>query len=144
MHLAARYLREPSDDDLTPDIEFTLPDGRHATSADPDIDTVLSAAVGHTVRLFPLHPADDLDHYRRGPADSDDLDVELRAIFDRLEDEPLPDFSVFPPEILEFESPPGTYVDAFRSSSSAKPRCARSRRSCLSRPSTCAASDRTW
>ena len=31
----------------------------------------------------------------------------------REDDEPLPDFSVFPPTIGEFESPPGTYYDAW-------------------------------
>jgi uncharacterized protein YcbX len=39
--------------------------------------------------------------------------VELRSIFGRDDDEPLPDFSIFPPELVEYESPPGTYVDAF-------------------------------
>ena len=57
-------------------------------------------------------PAADLDHYRRGAPDSDDLMEELRAIFGRELDEPLPDLSVFPPEIIEFESPLGTYYDA--------------------------------
>ena len=54
-------------------------------------------------------PADDLEHYRRGAPDSDDVVAELRGIFGREDDEPFPDFSVFPPEIVEFESPPGTY-----------------------------------
>jgi uncharacterized protein YcbX len=34
-------------------------------------------------------------------------------VFGRLDDEPLPDLSIFPPELMEFESPPGTYYDAF-------------------------------
>jgi uncharacterized protein len=38
---------------------------------------------------------------------------ELRSMFGRTEDEPLPDLTVFPPEIFEHESPPGTYHDAF-------------------------------
>ena len=37
---------------------------------------------------------------------------ELRAVFGRLPDEPLPDLAGFE-ELLEFESPPGTYFDAF-------------------------------
>jgi uncharacterized protein YcbX len=34
-------------------------------------------------------------------------------MFGRDEDEPLPDFSKFPEILAEFESPPGTYVDAY-------------------------------
>ena len=54
-------------------------------------------------------------HAESGEArpDHDDVETELRAIFGREADEPLPDLSVFPPEIVEFESPPGTYYDAF-------------------------------
>ena len=36
----------------------------------------------------------------------------MRAVFGRLPDEPLPDLTGFE-ELLEFESPPGTYFDAF-------------------------------
>jgi uncharacterized protein YcbX len=63
--------------------------------------------------MWPLRPADELDHYRRTAADHDDLEVELREMFQREPDEPLPDFSTFPPEVIEFESPPGTYYDAY-------------------------------
>jgi uncharacterized protein YcbX len=44
---------------------------------------------------------------------SDDMMEELRNVFGRDIDEPLPDFSVFPPEVMEFESPPGTYYDCW-------------------------------
>jgi hypothetical protein len=108
MDLAARYMGEPGGP-----VEISLPDGSSVTSADAKVNERLSAALDHEVSLWPLMPADDLDHYRRGEPDSDDLMEELRSVFGRLEDEPLPDLSVFPPEILEFESPPGTYVDAF-------------------------------
>ena len=57
-------------------------------------------------------PADDLDHYRRGAPDSEDFEQELRELFGRLPDEPLPDLTAFA-EVMEFESPPGTYFDAF-------------------------------
>lgn len=113
MHLAARYLVPPSDADPTPHIEITLPDGTTVRSDAPDANDRVSAALHHPITLWPLQPPADLDHYRRGAPDSDDLLTELRDIFGRLEEEPLPDLGVFPPEIVEFESPPGTYVDAF-------------------------------
>ena len=39
--------------------------------------------------------------------------AELRAIFGREPNEPLPNLGVFPPELIQYESPPGTYFDAF-------------------------------
>jgi hypothetical protein len=108
MTLAAR---EVSSDAGVVEIDF--PDGRRLTSNSTDIDAALSAHLGHPVRLEALRPADDLDHYRRGAPASDDFMVELRNIFGREESEPLPDFSVFPPEVIEFESPPGTYHDCW-------------------------------
>jgi uncharacterized protein YcbX len=108
MRLAARY-----DDRAGGSITITLPDGSTVNSSDPEVNTVLSEALDHEVTLWPLQPADDLDHYRRGASDSDDIMIELRDLFGRTEDEPLPDLTVFPPEVIEFESPPGTYLDAY-------------------------------
>ncbi len=93
--------------------EITVPDGDTFLSNAPDASARLSAAIDHPVTLWPLLPADALDHYRRGKPDNEDLETELRSVFGRLPDEPLPDLSVFPPEMFEFESPPGTYFDAF-------------------------------
>ena len=106
MRLAARDLGSGH-------VEITLPDGTIVTTADTDVDERVSAAIEHPVRLERLRPADDLDHYRRGAPDSDDVMAELREIFGREGDEPIPDLSIFPPSIAEFESPPGTYYDAF-------------------------------
>lgn len=111
MRFAARYV-EPFAGAGTA-VEVTFPDGRSVRSDDPHVDAELSAALGHDVTLWPLQPIDDVDHYRRGAPDSTDLLTELRAVFGREADEPLPDLSIFPPVIMEFESPPGTYVDAF-------------------------------
>lgn len=93
--------------------EITFPDGARITTDDPDIDAWISGHLGHPVRLEGLAPLDDARHYRRGEPDSDDMLTELRGIFGREDDEPLPDLSVFPETIIENESPPGTHYDAF-------------------------------
>ena len=107
MKLSARYVGESEH------VDIALPDGRVVNTNDPQVDDLVSAAIGATVRLEPLRPATDLDHYRRGAPGSDDMMEELRNIFGREADEPLPDFSVFPPVVMEFESPPGTYHDCW-------------------------------
>lgn len=94
-------------------VEITTLDGRCIRSDDEDVHTVLSVIVGSRVRLERLPPASDVDHFRRGRPQSDDMMQELRSIFGREEGEPLPDFSVFPPEVVEYESPPGTYHDCW-------------------------------
>jgi uncharacterized protein YcbX len=106
MRLAARDVADGH-------VEILLPDGSTVLTSDADVDERVSAALEQRIRLERLRPADDLDHYRRGGADTDDVMAELRGIFGRDEDEPLPDLSLFPPSIAEFESPPGTYYDVF-------------------------------
>jgi uncharacterized protein YcbX len=95
------------------DVVITLPSGATVSSQDADVDAVLTQALGHTVSLEALPADNNLDHFRRGPGDSDDPLQELRAIFGRTEDEPLPNFAAFPPEVVEFESPPGTHYDCW-------------------------------
>lgn len=112
MRLSARRL-DPSVRGHDDAVEIEFPDGRRFTSDDPDLDAVLSEELGRRVTLQHLRPADDLDHYRRGRPDSDDVMAELRGVFGRDPDEPLPDLAQFPPVIMEFESPPGTYYDCW-------------------------------
>ena len=112
MQCRARYLREP-DGGAIPPAEITLPDGTIVASDDAGVSGRLSALVGRRVTLWPLQPAENREHYRRGLPDKPDLIEELRDIFGRLPDEPLPDLSVFAPELFEFTSPLGTYFDAF-------------------------------
>lgn len=112
LELVARYPRPPAATGSSA-AEITLPDGSTLGTGDADAAERLSKAIDHPVTLWPLLPATALDHYRRGMPTHEDLEQELRSIFGRLPDEPLPDLSIFPPEILEFESPPGTYFDAF-------------------------------
>ncbi len=108
MQFAASYSDGPGSA-----VTITLPDGVTVRAGDTSANAAVSDALDHEVTLWPRLPATNIDHYRRGAPDSDDLMEELRAIFGREVDEPLPDLSVFPPEIIEFESPLGTYYDAF-------------------------------
>ncbi len=114
MRLHARYVEEPTRGESPPAIEIASPDGRCVRSDDEDVNEKLSQVLDHPVTLCPLRPATDLDHYRRGAPDTEDTDSELRAMFGRDPDEPLPSFEGLPLDVLlEYESPPGTYFDAF-------------------------------
>jgi uncharacterized protein YcbX len=113
MHCSARYLEEPKAGVPAPAPEIVLPDGARLRADAEDAAAQISAAVAHPVTLWPLRPADDLAHYRRGAPDHADVAAELRAIFGREPDEPLPNLGVFPPDLFQYESPPGTYFDAF-------------------------------
>ncbi|MDJ0878705.1 MAG: MOSC domain-containing protein [Halieaceae bacterium] len=112
MQLKAAYSNPPAAAGSSP-AEITLPDGSTVGTGDVDVNERLSAALDHNVSLWPLLPADALDHYRRGAPDQEDFEQELRDMFGREPHEPLPDLALFPPELIEFESPPGTYFDAF-------------------------------
>ncbi len=112
MNLRSRYLKQPPAEGSGP-AEIALPDGSTFSTGDADAGERITQAIDHSVTLWPLLPSDALDHYRRGAPAHEDMEKEFREIFGRQPDEPLPDLSVFPPELLEFESPPGTYFDAF-------------------------------
>jgi len=108
---AARYLEEPGADGVPP-AEITFPDGARARTDRPEAVERLSAFLSRRVTLWPLRPAAEREHYRRGMPDNPDVEGELRDIFGRLADEPLPELSVFPQELFEYTSIPGTYFDA--------------------------------
>ena len=105
--LSAKYTTDATS------VQITMPDGTSVHSSDVDVDARLTAAVGHPVSLWSHQPAANTDFYRRGAPDSDDFMADLRSIFGRLPDEPLPDLSIFPPEMMEFEYPPGNFFDCY-------------------------------
>ena len=78
---------------------------------------MLSDALGHSVELEALRPASDSEHFRRGAPDLDDPMQELRNLFGRVDDEPIPNLGAFPRDLMvtlaEYESPPGSYYDMF-------------------------------
>ncbi|MEI8237945.1 MAG: MOSC domain-containing protein [Actinomycetota bacterium] len=93
---------------------IVFPDGTTIRTDDPAIHERLSNAMQTPVALQSLASADDLDFYRHPPADPAlDLMEYLRTIFGREGDEPLPDFSKFAPEVMEYETPPGTFYDCY-------------------------------
>jgi len=110
MQCAARYDAEPTDGAIPP-VTMTLPDGSTLRSGDADASERLSALTGRRLTLWPRQPAERAEHYRRGLPDDPDFETELRQIFGRLPDEPLPDLSVIPQELFEYTSPLGTYFD---------------------------------
>ncbi len=104
--LAASY-------DAANGVTITLPDGSTVASSDAAANGRLTAAVDHPVTLWGHEPASNVDHYLRGAPDDADFLTELRSIFGRVDDEPLPDLAVFPPELMTYEYPPGNYFDAY-------------------------------
>ncbi len=118
-----------------PHVDITLPDGSRISSDSPQLSARLSEVLGKQITLWPLQPASNKAHYRRAQIGSrlagrlsqfsafrsmlptlmrfGSMNVALRELFSREADEPIPDISILPPEVLEFTSPPGTYFDAF-------------------------------
>jgi uncharacterized protein len=114
MQCRAEYLSEPTADGKIPDVMITLPEGRQVKGSDPRAANILSEFLGREVTLWPLRPPSDREHYRHGQPDNADMTVELREIFGRTPDEPLPDLEPFVKiGLIEFTSPLGTYFDAF-------------------------------
>ncbi len=115
LHCAARYVEAPSAERRSPQFEVTLPDDGVLDSAAEDFDRRLSEVLGRDIAVLPLHPAEDLDHYRRPPADPNaDQMASMREVFGLEEGDPFPDLGDIPLDILaQFSSPPGTYFDAF-------------------------------
>ncbi len=114
MDMHAVLEHEPDARTPSPPVAITLPDQSETHSKDPNVNQALSTAIGAPVSLWPLLPADQLEHYKRPPnPDNFDQIAYFRELFARTEDEPLPDLSIFPSELFIYESSPGTYFDAF-------------------------------
>jgi uncharacterized protein len=112
LHCTAVYLREPNADDAPP-AQITLPDGTTFRSDSAEAGEKLSELLGRRVSIWPIQPPSERDFLKRGAPDNPDMMAELRQVFGRLENEPLPDLSTLPPQILRFTSPFGTFFDAF-------------------------------
>ena len=82
MQCAARYLEEPTATAI-PVPEIRLPNGETFRADASEAAARVSVAIGKTVTLWPRRPAADLDHYRRGTPDHEDMETEMRSIFGR-------------------------------------------------------------
>lgn len=105
---------EPMYDAAVPDAVIQLPDGTRVNSREPQAAAKLSDYLGRAVRIEPLAPPDDKDHYRLAQQRDE---ASFAAEMGLLPGEAAPDFSSTPAEILnalaEHATPPGTYFDAF-------------------------------
>jgi uncharacterized protein len=113
LHCVAVYSREPSEDDKVPPAQITMPDGTTFRSDSAEANARLSELLGRPVSIWPIQPPTEREFLRRAAPDNPDMMAELREVFGRMENEPLPDLSTLPPQILEFTSPFGTFFDAF-------------------------------
>jgi len=112
MKFSAKFVGDINEGALNPAL-IQAPDGSSCMSDDSNVNAWLSGKLDHQVSLWPLLPIDALDHYRRGAPDHADMEIELRQVFGREPNQPLPDLSVFSQEVFENKSPPGTYFDAY-------------------------------
>lgn len=113
----ARFLQEPpagvGPGDVS-DVVVTFPDGTEITSLDRKrLDARLSELTGKKVALVPLPPLHDKAAYRGVLASKSDL----RRQFALSDDEPLPDFSMFPirklAHLAVYATPIGSFADAY-------------------------------
>ena len=108
MNLAAVYPTEPQAEPY-PAAMITFPDGEQIASNADSINARLSNFLGKNASVWPLMPESDKEHYRRLPMD----EAEIRRLFARLPDEPVPDLTKFPEVLMDYVAFPGTYFDAF-------------------------------
>lgn len=113
---SARFAAEPPPDagpGVVAEVVITFPDGEERASSDSEVHELLSALTGRRVELTPLPPVGDRAAYRGPLATQNDL----RRQFDIPDDEPLPDFTMFPvrklAELARYATPVGTFADAY-------------------------------
>jgi uncharacterized protein YcbX len=115
--LTASFVQPPRpdayDEDVT-HIEMTAPDGSRCRSDDADCDAWLSRQLGRPARLAARRPAYCREHYRLGGPRTAD---EIAAGIDLQPDEAFPDYHLdegdFLAQLLDHETPPGSYADAY-------------------------------
>ena len=115
--LTAAFVKPPQPDAYDGDVthvEMTAPDGSRCRSDDGDCDAWLSHQLGRPARLAARRPAYCREHYRLGGPRTAD---EIAADIDLQPGEPFPDYHLdegdFLAQLLDHETPPGSYADAY-------------------------------
>src|SRR3954471_1055071 len=114
---SARFADDPAGRPAGPgdvlEVLVPSPDGTEVSSADPAIHDRLSDLIGKPARLEPLPALSEKKAYRTPPATQRDP----RRQFLLADDEPLPDFSMFPvrklAELARYATPVGALYDAY-------------------------------
>lgn len=110
LQFKADYAEEPRKGQVAP-VTITLPNGNQVSSNDPDVNEILSAAVGKPVSLWPLQPKTHLKHYKlQVPAGA-------AAMKKQFATKELPDMSSVTwrmmMELAIFATPLGRYHDVY-------------------------------
>ncbi len=117
LNLSARYQHEPIDgiayqEDIPP-VVIEFPDGREIDTLDEQ-SAAMSDFLGRSIRLHPLEPPENRDHYRMSSPQSEEQIARLLGV--KPGEDPL-DMGEYDPALLEFlmeySAIPGTYYDAF-------------------------------
>jgi len=117
LRCSARFADDPAGRSAGPgdvlEVLVTFPDGTELSSADAAIHDRLSDLIGKPARLEPLPALSEKKAYRTPQATKSDL----RRQFLLADDEPLPDFSMFPvrklAELARYATPVGALYDAY-------------------------------
>lgn len=111
---AAYYEQVPEPGYAVSHAAIVLPDGRTIHTSDAFVDTTISAIAGHPLSLQALQPPSDVEHYRIREQMSPKV---MRKRMGLPPDYPIPDFSMYEPEMLQelqqFATPRGSYKDAY-------------------------------
>lgn len=109
LHIAASL---DNDDGAPPQARLALPAGEITRTDAPECAAVVSKYSGRQLTLCSLRPASDAAHFARAPVAPEKFEAYLRESLGLLADEPLPDFSKLPGEVMMNATVPGTYFDA--------------------------------
>src|SRR3954454_7681825 len=117
LQCSARFAQDPAGRSAGPgdvlEVIVVFPDGSEVRSSDPAINDHLSELIGKPATLEPLPPLSEKKAYRTPQATKADV----RRQFLLADDEPLPDFSMFPvrklAELARYATPVGALYDAY-------------------------------